>query len=628
MAYVQAELYPRFRLLGDARGEPFNLKAHYIIKELVDKGSGIFLWVQLVVRSLLRGIENGDSFQTLLKRTDEFAPSLDGLLQQMWSRQDLDHALYRQESAKLFWLMLDVRSEPDWWMTTLVGNLFLTNIPIRKSLMELLYTGKKPTIQYARSAMKEHTKWLLARSAGLIELHSSVIYFLEQGVEGALKLPMPRNFQTRLIHKSAREYLLNTDSGRKILDQDTRLPRDKWLDVIDALKATAIFSMAYKINIFNDFEWVIPSLLPENITTQGCSSFIGLLACHTAMGHISIDNELSLLNDFAEIVRAIAHPRKLQFPIFMCAAAYGIRSYLSQNCGRIFDNLPASEKNAILFSACDSLQIHVKLSKDIPADWGNVVELEECNTFAIKLMRRSIGSIKYMLLAKANADAIFSSRVNGPLRSITPFVSFLYQLFISLSDLGRQDYHPDGLLGTNIYANELKGLYLEIGECVDIFTHHSKPRGSVILDDIDYGHFCLITKPRYPDAKNIFEISVTWFVEFFRERRAFFENKPQALERPGIHDRSQYVKCIALGRKQGAGSWNRSKSSRSGETLRLEAAFEALLWNRATWMRHKDRLFPAETSDLDKKFENIRDEVFDELLSGEVYGDVEVHGVI
>jgi hypothetical protein len=461
--------------------------------------------------------------------------------------------------------------------------------------------------------MKEHWKWLLARGAGLIELQPSILSFLEHCADDKLALPIPNRFETRLIHKSAREYLLNTSHGRQILDQDTRKLQHRWLDVIDALIATTIFSIVYKTNVFNYFEWGIPSLLPENITTHACSSLMGLLAFHAVMGHINTDTELMLLNDFAKSVCTLKQHWRLQFPIMMCAAAYGTSNYLSQNFGLKFEKMTADERNTILFSACDSFQIHMRMSEAIPADRGEYMELENCNIFAIKMIKRSIASIKYLLLANASPDAIFASRVYGRPKSTTPFLTFLHQLFLSISDLARKDSYPDGLWKNEIYANELKCLYLEIGACINIFTNYSRLSDKVILDDIDHGHFCLITNPRYPDPKIIFEISTHWFVEFFQARRAFFENISQGTETPGIHDRSQYVKCIALGRTQEAGFWNPSNRVENSEILGLEKAFESLLWNRASWRYQKDRLFPAENSELDKTFENLRDEVLDAI---------------
>jgi hypothetical protein len=613
LAYARGELCPRFGLLDDMHDKAFCFKVQRLIKTLVDKGDGIFLWIRLVIRSLVRGIENGDSFETLLKRTEEFAPGLDSLFEQMWSRKNLDHDIYRQESAELFWSVLDAHHESHWWTTTFIGNLFLTNMAIREDIMGLLCAGQKPKMEDVQSAMKKHARWLLARGAGFIELQHHVASFLEHGDGNTLTLPIPKRLEARFIHKSAGEYLLNTHSGREILAHDIRQPRDKWWDVVNALKATAIFSIVYKSPVFDYFEWGIPSLLPENFTTYACSSFTGLLACHAAMGHVSTDSELALLNDFARIVRAVARPRKLQFPILMCAAAYGTSHYLSQHCGRMLDELNADEKNTILFSACDSFRIHVRLSADLPADWENIMDSEGSNCFAIKMIRRSIDSVKYMLLAGANPDAVFSSRIHGRPRYTTPFLTFLRQLYLSISGISWHDVYPEGLWENETYADELKNLYIEIGACLDGFVNNSKLTGSVILDHMDHGHFCLDTKPRYSDFENAFEISINWFVDFFQARRAFFENTSYDLERPEIHGRSQYVKCITLRNTEAAGPFLRSKDEGNVETLGLEQAFEALLWNRASWRYQNGRFFPAQNRKLDRAFESLRDDALDEI---------------
>jgi hypothetical protein len=58
------ELHPRFRLLMEDRPRD----ARDLIMEVVTKADGVFLWVSLVVESLLKGLGNRDEIEDLRER--------------------------------------------------------------------------------------------------------------------------------------------------------------------------------------------------------------------------------------------------------------------------------------------------------------------------------------------------------------------------------------------------------------------------------------------------------------------------------------------------------------------------------------------------------------------------------
>lgn len=69
-----------------------------LINEIVDKAQGVFLWVFLVTRSLIRGLTNGDSIQTLRVRLRQFPPELEPYFMHMFKGIE---SVYLQESAEL-----------------------------------------------------------------------------------------------------------------------------------------------------------------------------------------------------------------------------------------------------------------------------------------------------------------------------------------------------------------------------------------------------------------------------------------------------------------------------------------------------------------------------------------------
>ncbi|CCT76220.1 uncharacterized protein FFB20_13588 [Fusarium fujikuroi] len=618
-AYIEQRLAPRLKTFGDTEDKIFSWKVHRLKYTLVEKSCGIFLWVAFAVRSLLRGIDNGDSLQILYQRTSEFAPSLDDLYQQMWSRQNMDQHLYRQESAQIFWMMLDSHHEPNQWMTTFVGNLFLTNISLSKEILGILRIGRLATIQQVQLLFKKHSRWLSARSAGLVEHQSHISAFVEHRASIPLSLPLSKQSEVGFIHRSVREYLLNTPSGRVLLGYDTRDPEDKWLRSLEALEGTAIFSIVYKTNIFADYVRMIPLLLPENMETQACASFAGLVACHVVIGHVSVDDELRLLNDFSDMLGAVSQTKSLQLAMFICAAAYGASQFLSQSRGRILATLTTDEQNAILFSACDIFETHEEITSMIPDNWMKSMDMQEYNILTFKMIRRSIGSVKYMLLANADAQAVFPVLVKNSLeKTTTPFLACLRRLFKVIASLTFIDRYSDEFDEDEAYSNELKLLYLDIGACIRVFNTLLPSTGYVILDKNDYGAFCLDTQPLPFDSRVAFAVSTRWFVEFFQMRELFWKDPSRWHENSVVHDRVPYVKCIVLESEVKRRRCERPPKNIEDETLRdeklkLEAAFEELLWDRGSWRHERGRIFAAQSRDLDRKFGDIVCKVLDSL---------------
>ena len=105
-----------FRRLADR--EPKN--AAIFVQETVSKADGVFLWVQVVVRSLLNGIRNRDSIHELLIRLRELPKEIEDLYQHLlrhiepvylqWASKTVQLLrLYHRLSAKHVMTYLNVR---------------------------------------------------------------------------------------------------------------------------------------------------------------------------------------------------------------------------------------------------------------------------------------------------------------------------------------------------------------------------------------------------------------------------------------------------------------------------------------------------------------------------------------
>jgi hypothetical protein len=103
--YVSSELYenPNFSLLRER--EP--LYSDNLVENIVSKASGVFLWVRLVVGSLLTGMGHGDRIVDLQRRLDLLPPELEELYDKMLHSLD---PFYLEHAAQLFML---VHESPD-----------------------------------------------------------------------------------------------------------------------------------------------------------------------------------------------------------------------------------------------------------------------------------------------------------------------------------------------------------------------------------------------------------------------------------------------------------------------------------------------------------------------------------
>ncbi|KAF8846688.1 hypothetical protein BDZ45DRAFT_755757 [Acephala macrosclerotiorum] len=112
-------LYAKGKLEEDASfsmKKSMDSRYDQLIEDIVERSSGVFLWVYLVVRSLLRGLTDENDFAFLRKRLDHFPSDL---------RDDFRHMLnsngdfYRKQAARIFLVMLNRNFSRNFSLTAL-----------------------------------------------------------------------------------------------------------------------------------------------------------------------------------------------------------------------------------------------------------------------------------------------------------------------------------------------------------------------------------------------------------------------------------------------------------------------------------------------------------------------------
>lgn len=84
-----------------------NMAASELIKDVTTRSEGVFLWVYLVVRSLLRGLRNEDDLTVLRQRLEALPGDLNTFFERML---DSIEDIYRQRTARLFLTLSSARS--------------------------------------------------------------------------------------------------------------------------------------------------------------------------------------------------------------------------------------------------------------------------------------------------------------------------------------------------------------------------------------------------------------------------------------------------------------------------------------------------------------------------------------
>jgi len=187
----------------------------YFVNTIVWKAEGIFLWVDLVVKDVLRGLRNEDSIDQLKTRIRLMPSDLEELYAHMLSNIS---RVYQKDAAKLFHMLLSGLTSP------------LLNISL--ALHEVSDQVSQTSIQDAISICKLATKRMPTICAGLVEVHMSessiphwdpvsahlsVPFRYEPSPELAEMSLYERSYHVHLIHRTAVDFLHKSEQGQHFM---------------------------------------------------------------------------------------------------------------------------------------------------------------------------------------------------------------------------------------------------------------------------------------------------------------------------------------------------------------------------------------------------------------------------
>lgn len=188
---------------------------------VINRAEGIFLWVCLVTQAIFRGVIKRNDWTTLLKQIDHLPVELSELYEDLWRREPNDVALYRTSTA----VFLNTILNPGVTAYADLELLFITDSRLRHSL--LAGSSFVSSVEIYRR-MQELQQQVVAGCCGLVDVSvrgraRSQDYQHTMLEHEALDI-LIRGQHDRLsfIHRSARDFLLDTAKGQAICSHDRR----------------------------------------------------------------------------------------------------------------------------------------------------------------------------------------------------------------------------------------------------------------------------------------------------------------------------------------------------------------------------------------------------------------------
>ncbi|KAE9379481.1 hypothetical protein N431DRAFT_451335 [Stipitochalara longipes BDJ] len=217
--YVKDKLngHKRMKLLTEKDLDSSNR----LVQGLINKAEGVFLWVTLVVTTLLKGLGQRDGFSQLLKRLKTFPSDLEQLYGHMLNSID---PIYMQEGARLFRIhrsavqilgMITVEELYDAKMVDLPRVFGTTNEELRRAGNEEVELSTSPLFDfeevfiYDPESLFEYMDHIVrTRCGGLIEFR--------------VNIPSQKAF-ARYLHRTVREYLDREAIWKDICQHETNV---------------------------------------------------------------------------------------------------------------------------------------------------------------------------------------------------------------------------------------------------------------------------------------------------------------------------------------------------------------------------------------------------------------------
>ncbi|KAI5861624.1 hypothetical protein GGS23DRAFT_598401 [Durotheca rogersii] len=174
-------------------------RCHELVQEVVDRSQGVWLWVYLVVRDLLRDIRDNEPYKYLQARLDSIPIELDCYFEQILSKRDRFH---RSEAARIMLSAIQARTPMSILALELLDKApgFILHAPPEERSedeLENLYQKWEPRLQNRCGDLMKITKRpgrLNPNNYQVDFLHQTVSSFLQSKYISRLRSEAPADF--------------------------------------------------------------------------------------------------------------------------------------------------------------------------------------------------------------------------------------------------------------------------------------------------------------------------------------------------------------------------------------------------------------------------------------------------
>ncbi|KAL9109176.1 MAG: hypothetical protein Q9227_006101 [Pyrenula ochraceoflavens] len=215
--------------------------------EIVEKADGVFLWVRLVLNSVLYGATRYSSFDELQKHIARCPKGMTDLYDHMWARNNPAEDIYREETALYFYMMTGFHRSswsPLHDFPALGWSVFEMMLSRHYHIQQRIFQFHGSlSVKELNSLCQETASRIATRCAGLVEISPTqrplgfgrrfqrlAAISLDANAENKMETAFNYMQQrVKFVHRSARDFLLDTLKGKEILSHHQPLPVEGWL---------------------------------------------------------------------------------------------------------------------------------------------------------------------------------------------------------------------------------------------------------------------------------------------------------------------------------------------------------------------------------------------------------------
>ncbi|KAF7514020.1 hypothetical protein GJ744_006634 [Endocarpon pusillum] len=385
-------------------GDPESAIRDLVIDEIVTKAAGVFLWVRLALRDVIRGLAHQASWKELLARISRLPADIGRLYEDILKRNAEDWHLVREEAALYFKTLILAekcdRIRPD----------ELENFAIITSKWQQGWTGWRPNFSIEEFHGVCYRTMLRIRNVcgGMLEV-TEPLEVLEPETDS--DNPMEFNFRGRTVlffHRTVHDFLMDDPAGQAILDCSTITEKDLFHAMIEAVLFVRTRRRVSHTN-WDDIADIIGAI----------DHF------HRLNSYVSNNGIVANLNQVEQYLPQIAHaalahqfnsPHEIDhsFPESNRSCEYQFATYSKQGPALLYYLVPGNDFMGL------TLQMGVSVYLE------NF--LRTCSHTQLRMPKIHNPYKDYLLLCACQGYA-YKTRINAPLRSIE-------QVIVQLLDIG------------------------------------------------------------------------------------------------------------------------------------------------------------------------------------------------